>query len=270
MTTIGVLHPGEMGVAIAAGFRAGGADVLWMGDGRSAATRERAVSAGLRDANTLDALVAEVEIVASVCPPDAAVGLAKSVADLGFAGIYVDANAVSPATARAVDECVSASGARYVDGGIIGGPDAPRLFLAGAAAAEVAAECGDPVEPIVLDGGRYSASALKVVYAGWTKTTTALLLSLSAAARQLGVEEPLRAEWERSQPALGQRLDGAVASTRKAWRWEGEMVEIARSMADVGVPDGFHLAAAEVFDRLAALKDDGGATLDDVLALLAV
>ena len=189
MTTIGVLHPGEMGAAIAAGFRAGGADVVWVGDGRSAATRARAVTAGLRDANTLDALVAEVEIVVSVCPPDAAVSLAKSVADLGFAGIYVDANAVSPATARAVDECVSASGARYVDGGIIGGPDAPRLFLAGAAAAEVAAECGDPVESIVLDGGRYSASALKMVYAGWTKTTTALLLSLSAAARQLGVEE---------------------------------------------------------------------------------
>jgi 3-hydroxyisobutyrate dehydrogenase-like beta-hydroxyacid dehydrogenase len=208
--------------------------------------------------------------VVSVCPPHAAVGLAGSVAALRFAGIYVDANAVSPATARAVDECVSAHGARYVDGGIIGGPDAPRLFLAGAAAADVGAECGAPVEPVVLDDGRYAASALKMVYAGWTKATTALLLSLVATARRLGVETALRTEWERSQPALGRRLDGAVASTAKAWRWEGEMVEIARTFADAGLPAGFHSAAAEVFTRLAMLKDDDAAGLDDVLALLAV
>ena len=269
MTTIGVLHPGEMGAAVAAGFRAGGADVVWVGGGRSAATRARAVTAGLRDMGSLDALVTEADVVVSVCPPDAALGLAGSVAAGGFAGVYVDANAVSPATARAVHECVSAAGATYVDGGIVGGPDAPRLFLAGAAAAEVAANCAAPVEPVVLDGGGYPASALKMVYAGWTKATSALLLSLVGAARQLGVEEVLRAEWDRSQPALGRRLDAAVASTRKAWRWEGEMVEIARTLADAGLPDGFHRAAAEVFARLVALKDDDDAALDDVLTLLA-
>ncbi len=269
MTTIGVLHPGEMGATIAAGFRGGGADVVWVGAGRSASTRARAATAGLRETDSLDVLVAEAEVVVSVCPPDAAVSLAGSVAALGFAGIYVDANAVSPSTARAVDEHVSAAGARYVDGSVIGGPDAPRLFLAGASAAEVAADCGDPVEPVVLDGGRYAASALKMIYGGWTKATTALLLSLVGAARRLGVEEALRAEWACSQPALGRRLDGAVASTRKAWRWEGEMVEVARTLADAGLPDGFHRAAADVFARLAALKDDGGADLDDVIALLA-
>ncbi len=268
MTTIGVLHPGEMGAAIAAGFRAGGADVVWVGAGRSPATLARAVTAGLRDVHSLGALVAEVDVVVSVCPPDAAVSLAESVAACGFAGTYVDANAISPATAGAVDEHVSAGGARYVDGGIIGGPDAPRLFLAGADAAQVAIECGDPVESVVLDGGPYSASALKMVYAGWTKATTALLLALVTAARELGVEEALRAEWGRSQPALDRRLDGAVASTRKAWRWEGEMVEIARTLEGAGLPGGFHLAAADVFARLAALKD-GPAVLDEVLALLA-
>lgn len=268
MTTIGVLHPGEMGAAIAAGFRSGGADVVCVGAGRSAATRARAVIAGLREVDSLDALVAEADVVVAVCPPDAAVRLAGSVAARGFAGVYVDANAVSPATAQAVDECVSGAGAGYVDGGIIGGPDAPRLFLAGAAAAEVAADCGAPVEPVVLDGGRYSASALKMVYAGWTKATSALLLSLVGAARRLGVEEALRAEWDRSQPALGRRLEGAVASTRKAWRWEGEMMEIARTLSDAGLPDGFHRASAEAFARLGDLKDDRGAALDDVLARL--
>jgi hypothetical protein len=86
----------------------------------------------------------------------------------------------------------------------------------------------------------------------------------------LGVEEALRTEWERSQPALVRRLDDAVTSTRKAWRWEGEMVEIARTLFDAGLPAGFHSAAAEVFTRLATLKDDDMVALDDVLALLAV
>src|SRR4051794_31244244 len=104
MTRIGVLHPGEMGAAIATGLRASGAEVMWVGASRSAATRARAVTAGLRDAGSLDALVAEADVVVSVCPPESAVRLAESVAALGFAGIYVDANALSPATARAVDE----------------------------------------------------------------------------------------------------------------------------------------------------------------------
>ena len=107
-----------------------------------------------------------------------------------------------------------------------------------------------------------------MMYAGWTKGTTALLLALSAAARGLGVEDALLAEWERSQPALPSRLQGSVGSTRKAWRWSGEMREIEQTLADVGIPAGFHSSAADVYDRLQSLKDDDETTLERVLDLV--
>ena len=107
-----------------------------------------------------------------------------------------------------------------------------------------------------------------MTYAGWTKGTTALLFAVSAAAHGLGVQDALFAEWERSQPALSGRLNGSLRSTRKAWRWSGEMREIAQTLADVGIPAGFHLSAAEVYGRLESLKDSRETTLEEVLGLL--
>jgi len=125
----------------------------------------------------LAAVIEAADVVVSVCPPDAALDVATSVADLGFSGVYVDANAVAPATAALVADQVVAAGAEYVDGGIISAPSAPRLFLAGDRAAEVAElwPAGQPVTAIVLDptlSGRYGASALKMVYGAWTKGST--------------------------------------------------------------------------------------------------
>ncbi|HET6550317.1 MAG TPA: NAD(P)-binding domain-containing protein, partial [Solirubrobacter sp.] len=95
-TTIGVLHPGEMGAAIAAALAATGADVLWASDGRSEATAARAGRAGLRDAGDAAAVARAADVLLSVCPPHAAAAVARSVA--GFEGVYVEANAVSPGT----------------------------------------------------------------------------------------------------------------------------------------------------------------------------
>jgi len=120
----------------------------------------------------------------------------------------------------------------------------------------------------VLDGPEYGASALKMVYAGWSKATTGLLLTLAAAAEALGVTEALQAEWARSQPALGPRLAASGTSVAKAWRFGDEMREIASTLAAVELPAAFHHGAAEVFDRLAALKDDPHADTDDVVRLL--
>jgi 3-hydroxyisobutyrate dehydrogenase-like beta-hydroxyacid dehydrogenase len=265
---VGILHPGEMGAAIAAGL-VGATEVVWAGEGRSPATRARADAAGLRDVGSLAALTDSAAVVIAVCPPNAATHVAASVASLGFAGTYVDANAISPTTARAIDRSVTMGGATYVDGGIIGGPGAPRLFLSGRRADVLAASFGPPVKPIVLESGTHAASALKMMYAGWTKGTTALLFAITAGARGLGVEDALLAEWERSQPALPGRIQGSVGSTHKAWRWSGEMREIEQTLTDVGIPPGFHSSAAEVYDRLQSLKDDAEPTLDEVLDLLA-
>jgi 3-hydroxyisobutyrate dehydrogenase-like beta-hydroxyacid dehydrogenase len=218
----------------------------------------------------LATLVDAAEVLVSVCPPGGALDLARSVADQGFSGTYVDANAVAPSTAAEIREIVSSSGAVYVDGGIIGGPSQPRLFLAGLGAPWVAAlfSSATPVSTEIMDGGGdFAASGLKMTYAAWSKGSTALLLTVAASARHLGVTAALLDEWSRSQPDLAARLAGSTRGAGKAWRWEAEMREIARTFADCGLPEGFHAAAAEAFARLAGLKD-ATADFDELLALL--
>jgi 3-hydroxyisobutyrate dehydrogenase-like beta-hydroxyacid dehydrogenase len=259
--TIGVLHPGEMGSAMGAAARAGGARVLWASEGRGSTSRERAAAAGLEDAGTLAELVGRSDVIFSVCPPHAAIDIARPVGALGFSGIYVDANAVSPATAREIGAIVEKGGAAFVDAGIVGPPPrargTTRLYLSGPGASRVAALFAvGPLEAIALEGGPGIASALKMAYAAWTKGTSALLMAVRALAIAEGVDEALRREWERSQPELPARSEAAVkANAGKAWRFVGEMEEIAATFAGAGLPDGFHQAAAEIYRRLAGYKD---------------
>jgi 3-hydroxyisobutyrate dehydrogenase-like beta-hydroxyacid dehydrogenase len=267
VTTVGVLHPGAMGEGLGRALRDAGARVVWASEGRSAATKSRAERAGFEDVGAL-ATLTRSDLVVSICPPECALDVAQSVAACGFGGVYLDANAIAPATAAAIDAVVRRSGASFVDGGVISGPDAPRLLLSGDASVEVAQLFGAPVTAVVLDDAPYAASSLKMVYAGWTKGTSALLFTLAAAAEALGVADALSEEWARSQPALGPRLEHAGPQAAKAWRWSGEMREIAATLSAVDLPAEFHEGAAEVFTRLSALKDDPSSTIDDVLELL--
>jgi 3-hydroxyisobutyrate dehydrogenase-like beta-hydroxyacid dehydrogenase len=229
-------------------------EVLWASSGRSAETAERAAAAGLVDVGTLDELVARAGTILSICPPHAGFDVAAQVAGSGFSGLYVDANAVSPETAGRIRETVEAGGADFVDGGIVGGPPTEpgtRLYLSGPSADEVAVLfSGTVLEARVLSEVPGDASALKMVYAAWSKGSAAMLLAIAEVARVTGVDGALLAEWRESIPELEQRLAGAERSAAsKGWRWIGEMEEIADTFAAAGQPDGFHRAAAEVYRR---------------------
>jgi 3-hydroxyisobutyrate dehydrogenase-like beta-hydroxyacid dehydrogenase len=271
---IGVLHPGDMGAVIGRVLVDSGGQVGWAGTGRSPATRTRAAESGLVDLQTVERIKNECAVVLSVCPPHAAMEMAQAIA--GYDGVYVDANAVSPVTSRAVGEIVTAGGARYVDGGIVGPPPrrqgTTRLFLAGAAATEVAALfAGTAVEARVLGPEHGAASALKMVYAAWTKGTTAMLVALRATARRLDVETELLDEWAKSQPDLPQRSEQAArVGLERGWRWAFELEEVGRTFADAGLPDGFGAAAAAVFHRLTdTAGDELDPDLERAMALLA-
>jgi 3-hydroxyisobutyrate dehydrogenase-like beta-hydroxyacid dehydrogenase len=263
-----------MGTAIGACLAKRGLRVVWASAGRGAATRSRAKAAGLEDLGSLERALAAAEIVLSVCPPHGALALAREVAGLRFGGIYVDANAISPETARNVGRVVEKSGASFVDGGIIGPPPVEggrsRMYLSGAPAKEVAALfAGSNMEAIPLEGPAGAASALKACYAGWTKGATALLAAIRALAEVEGVEAALLAEWKLSQPELQKRSEVVTAQARKAWRWIGEMEEIAASFEAAGLPGGFHLAAADLYRRLEGFKDAAAPpTLAEVIEAL--
>lgn len=271
---ITVLHPGQMGTEVARAL-SDEHEVSWCAAARSEATRERARAAGLREHADLAQVADHARAVISVCPPAAAHQVARDVAAAGFRGLYVDANAVSPATAQRIAATVTEAGGDVVDGGIVGPPPrqegTTRLFLSGERAGEVAAWFADgPLGTVVLPGGVGDASALKASYAGWTKATAALLVAVRAHARAAGVEDALLDEWDRSQPGLRDRSEGALQHLlATAWRYEGEMAEIASSMDDHGVPAEFHDGAAAVYRRLARARAepaDPAAVLDEFLA----
>ena len=235
---VGLLHPGEMGAAVAGQLRV---PVVWASEGRSEETARRAEA--FEDVGTVDAVAARADVILSICPPHAAREVAGSVA--AFPGIYVDANAIAPATAREVLSLFR----RGVDGGIVGGPSAPRLYLSGPEAPAVAELfAGTGVDARAVSEELGAASAVKVTFAAWSKGTAAMLLDIVELARAEGVEGALLAEWEDSIPELLARLESARRSAdAKGWRWIGEMEEIADAFAAHDLPDGFHRAAAEVY-----------------------
>ena len=282
MATVGLLHPGEMGAAVGGCLVSVGHEVLWDPAGRSRASTGRALAAELTGV-TFDRLIERSSVILSICPPHAALDVAAQVAATGYAGIYVDANAVSVATAEQVSDIVSAAGATYVDGGIIGMPPEiaghTRLYLSGPRANEVRPLFSrSRLDARIAEGPLYAASSVKMAYAAWTKGSSALLLAARALARAGGVERTLIAEWQLSQQALGDQSErSASAAASKGWRWVAEMEEIAASMAAAGLPSGFHEAAADIYDRASraempatrrAPTTEPPSTLDSIMSAL--
>ena len=275
MQRIGIIHPGEMGISVAASARNSGHEVYWASEGRSPETRDRAVKHGLRDAATIANLCKTCAVIVSVCPPGAASEVAGEVLSHGFTGLFVDANAISPTRAADINRRVTAAGATFVDGGIVGGPawspGATWLFLSGPRTEEVAA-CfsAGPLGIRIIGTEPGRASALKMCYAAYAKGTTALMAAMLATAEHLGVRDEVYRQWARDEAGSVERAEQRVRqASAKAWRFIGEMDEIASTFRDAGLPGDFHAAAGEVYLRLAPFKNMPGDTpFSEILAMV--
>jgi 3-hydroxyisobutyrate dehydrogenase-like beta-hydroxyacid dehydrogenase len=261
MSKIGILHPGEMGISIAASAIHSGHQVFWLSQGRSNKTRIRAEKFNLIEVDSISKFCEASEVILSVCPPHAAEEVAQAVREAGFQGLYLDANAISPPRAIKIGKILEAKNIRFVDGGIIGGPAwTPKetlLYLSGEHAQEIAA-CflEGPVETRIIGNQIGKASALKMCYAAYTKGTTALLAAIMATAESHNIGSELYQQWDRDEPGFSERVNqGLRRVTAKAWRFEGEMKEIAATFEEAGLPNGFHLAAAEIYHRMANFRD---------------
>lgn len=271
----GILHPGEMGISIAATMKNSDHEVSWVTEGRSKATRGRAEEHKLRPLPDLATLCGEADALVCVCPPAAAEEIAMDALAQGFRGLYLDANAIAPQRAQRMAAAMEASGATFVDGSIIGGPawrpGKTWMILSGAASDRAAALfAAGPLETRILDGEVGRASALKMVFAGWTKGTAAMMAALLGTAEALGVRDELMRQWDRSAMDLAERgPDRTRNVTGKAWRFVGEMEEISATFAGAGLPGEFFQGAAEIYRRMAQFKDaPEPPPLEDVLAAL--
>jgi 3-hydroxyisobutyrate dehydrogenase-like beta-hydroxyacid dehydrogenase len=255
--TVGILSPGDMGSGVGAVLHQHGLRVLTCLAGRGADSRERAAQAGIEDVADLEALVGACDVVLSIVPPAVAGAVADQVAAAVRATradvLYADCNAIAPGTARGIFQTIAGAGARFADAGIIGGPptrSANRIFTSGPGARELEGLREFGLDIRVLEGDVGQASGLKMCYAAMTKGLQALGAELLVAARLLGVEDNLRAE---------QNLGGDLVSVRrfveralpsmppKAYRWIGEMEEIARCFEELGMPGRLMLGAADVY-----------------------
>ena len=269
---IGILHPGEMGSAVAATIRNSGYEVCWVAEGRSHLTRARAESAGLTDAVSLSNLSRTCPVIVSVCPPEFADSVATEVLAQGFRGTYLDANAISPDNKKRMAQRMQDSGVQFVDGGIIGLPSKARaqtwMYLSGEQADQVACcFAAGPMECEVIGREPGKASALKICYAAQNKGSIALLTAVMGAANHLGVLDDLKRQWTRMSPAVP--TEGHILrAAPKAWRWAPEMHEIAATLDSTGMPPEFHQAAAKIFEMLREFKNVDGVSIEDVLSRL--
>jgi 3-hydroxyisobutyrate dehydrogenase-like beta-hydroxyacid dehydrogenase len=274
MNKIGILHPGEMGVSIAASALNSGHPVYWVSTGRSEHTRLRAEEHKLIELNSLAALCQTCEVILSICPPHAAEEVAESVVTEGFKGVYLDANAISPQRVNRLQQILEKNGIRFIDGSIIGGPawkaGETFLYLSGKDA-EVIRDCfhNGPLETKVIGDQAGKASAIKMCYAAYSKGMTALLAAVLAAAKAYEVGEELYQQWDLDDPGFSEQVKRRVMrTTAKAWRFEGEMDEIAVTFEQAGLPGGFHQSAAEVFRRMAIMGPGEPDRLMQILAAI--
>src|SRR5215207_6264047 len=275
MTIIVILHPEKMGISVAASAINNGHPVYWVSQGRSDETRIRAEKHNLVEIDSLFQFCQTCEVIISVCPPHAAAEVARSVINEEFKGLYLDANAISPQHAIKIGQLLETHNIVFVDGGIIGGPAwTPKetwLYLSGEHVHEIASCFSNgPLEIKVIGSEIGKASALKMCYAAYSKGTTALLSAIITAAESLGVREELNQQWDIDNEGFSEQVNLRVRRvTAKAWRFEGEMNEIASTFRDVGLPDEFHQAAAEIYHRMANFKESTDTpTLHDVLNTL--
>ena len=276
--TIAVIAMGEMGAGVAARLVQRGARVRTNLSGRGQASVERARAAGVEAVADDHALVSGADFILSIVPPARAGDLARRLLPAILAlgpdrPVYVDCNAVAPQTVRAIAEPFLAAGIVFVDAGIVGGPPTasgynPRIYASGDAnwTAATLSELDLDMRPM---GGKVGdASALKMAYAGTTKGTSAVMISMLLGAARAGVADALIAEMKHSLPGrLEATVDGLPMVYRKAYRWDGEMEEIAKFLLPETGGSTIFQGAAELYRALAADYAEGPAA--ERMALLA-
>ena len=264
-----VIAQGAMGAGFGRRLTRHGVTVLTSLAGRSDRSAARAAAAGMRPVS--DAEAAQADIILSIIPPAEARALAERLAPHIAAAarkpLYADCNAISPATAEAVAAVITASGAPFADGGIIGGPPrddgyTPVLYGSGPGAEALLALNAHGLDVRVTPGPVGAASALKMSYAGITKGLVALASAMALAATRAGAAEGFFRELERSQPQLLAWFQRMVPpSYDKAYRWNGEMEEIADFIgAAGGEAAGIYQAIARFYTQMAA--DNAGPKRD--------
>jgi len=275
---IAVIGAGEMGAAVGRRLRECGARVMTSLAGRSAASVERVLSAGIEVIDDDSRLLREADFIMSIVPPGVAIEVAQRFREpllgAGTTPIFVECNAIAPATTRRIEEMLL--GVRFVDAGIIGGPPiagtqdsakGPRFYASGEFAPELMRLAPYGLDIAVLDGPIGAASALKLAYAGMTKGFIALATAMVHAASRDGLADALRVELARTQPQFLARLERSIPDMfPKAYRWVAEMEQIAEFIGDNHEGAAIYGGMAQLYEWIASELQGGNGSAVEALA----
>ena len=284
--TVGVMSPGDMGSGVGGILVRSGLRVITSLKGRSEASSTRAAEQGIVDVGSLDDVVASSDLMLSILVPSEALAFAASAAEsivrTNSHVAFADCNAVSPATGVKIGKIITAAGGMFIDAGIIGGSPRtgaiPRFYASGEHAGILAELDGKGISVPVMRGAAGRASGLKMLYAALTKGTAALHASTLMAAKSLGLFDDLIHELEQSQSGTLTAMGRVNSISAQAFRWIGEMEEIASTFEDAGVTPNIHAGAAETFQKISDSSIgrervgtvDQDRTLEDTVAAMLV
>ncbi|KAJ1553804.1 hypothetical protein HK096_006349 [Nowakowskiella sp. JEL0078] len=241
---IGILGIGEMGAAVGGQLRKLGCPVLVDLENRSSKSHNRAALHDLTP-STFNSVLSESVLVLSIVPPKEALGVAKRAAEFLSTStrkpLYVDCNAVSPDTKKAMEIIFSEFGISFLDSGIIGGPPStfynPTFYISGPSQLiTIFSQVSIPSNPssegglkIKVAGDQIgAASALKMSYAGISKGYFGILAAMTLSAKRYGALHALLKEFSDNSP---ERLDSVAGLSDilrpRVHRFDGEMMEIS-------------------------------------------
>ena len=266
--TVGIVSTGDMGHAVGRVLRGSGMRVITCGAGRSERTSRLAAAAGIESLASLAQVISESDLFLSLVPPSSARELADRVATAmeatGAKPIFADCNSIGPGTVAAVADVISGVGAKFVDVSIIGPPPkvgqtlgegTSRFYASGPGAHDFNSLRDHGIDVRVLEGGIGAASGLKMCYAAVFKGMIAVWTQLLVAGELMNLQGPLMAELKAAQPLLLEMMQRQLPlMPPKAYRWVGEMEEIARTFGQVGLTEEIFMGASKLFAFVGATR----------------
>lgn len=258
--TIGILFPGEMGTALGQLLRQQGQDVVTTVAGRSAATATRASAAGLRLLPNLTTVLREADVIVSLVPPGAALSVAREVVagwpDNPRARYFLDANAIAPRTAQAIERVLQFVPLTMIDGSVHGLAGRlsthGTLYLSGPGAESLATLFAATLRTQVVGPEIGQASAMKMLLGGLTKGLCALAIELNDLAARSQLGSAMLDEYQHYYPHLIEMLERLLPTLpRHAVRRGEELRELQAAEASVGVAPHVASSAARVIEAFA-------------------
>lgn len=260
-TTVAILSMGEMGAGVGRALVDGGARAITCLEGRSEASAARAAKAGIEVVPNDAALIEQAEFFLSIVPPanaaDVAERLLPHIRRVTRKPVFVDCNAVAPATVTQIAAPFLAENLPFVDAGIVGAPPVPgggtpRFYASGPAVGRFAELAAFSIDVRSMSEQVGDASALKMSYGAVGKGLQALGAAMFMAAERSGISRTLWEELHYSQPHVLRFLERALPKMyAKAYRWGREMEEISKFLQPEAGASEIFIGAARLYDDIA-------------------